>query len=78
MIKMTDKSLEKNLRGFDFSEFSKVKKSLFNEILFEHRKDNFRRLGNLSDEIMTEEELDYIAAAGNTATNLDDTEIKKI
>ena len=63
---MTDESLERNLKVFDFSQFSKVKDSLLDELLQRHRMKNFKSLSQqLAEEMLSEEELDYVAAAGN-------------
>ena len=63
---MTDTMLEKNLKAFDFSQFSKVKDSLLDELLQRHRMKNFKSLSQqLKEEMLSEEELDYVAAAGN-------------
>ena len=63
---MTEEILEKNLREFDFSVFSKVKESLLEELLQRHRMKNFKSLSQqLAEEKLSDEELDYIAAAGN-------------
>ena len=63
---MTDESLERNLKVFDFSQFSKVKDSLLDELLQRHRMRNFKSLSQqLAEEMLSEEELDYVAAAGN-------------
>lgn len=67
---MTEEILEKNLREFDYSVFSKVKDSLLEEILLRQRKNNFRNFRSLSDEILSDDELDYVAAAGSSS--LDD------
>ena len=63
---MTEKILENNLRGFDYSQFSKVKDSLLDELLQRHRMKNFRSLSQqLAEEMLSDDELDYVAAAGN-------------
>ena len=63
---MTEKILERNLREFDFSVFSKVKDSLLDELLQRHRMKNFKSLSQqLADERLSDDELDYVAAAGN-------------
>ena len=63
---MTEEILEKNLREFDFSQFSKVKESLLEELLQKHRRKNFQNLSlQLPEEIIFDEELDYVAAAGS-------------
>ena len=63
---MTEEILEKNLREFDFSQFSKVKESLLDELLQRHRMKNFKSLSQqLKEEMLSDEELDYVAAAGN-------------
>ena len=63
---MTEVILEKNLKAFDFSEFSKVKESLLDELLQRHRMKNFKSLSQqLADERLSDDELDYVAAAGN-------------
>lgn len=59
---MTEETLEKNLREFDYSVFSKVRESLLEEILRRYDAPNFQFR---SEEILTDEELDYAAAAGN-------------
>ena len=68
---MTDATLEQNLQAFDYSVFSKVKGSLLAELLKRHDADNSRRISGLSrmltSEMMTDEELDFVAAAGNPA-----------
>ena len=62
---MTEKILETNLRGFDYSVFSKVKDSLLEELLQRHRMKNFRSLSQqLAEEMLSDDELDYVAAAG--------------
>ena len=70
---MTDATLEQNLQAFDYSVFSKVKGSLLAELLRRHDADNSRRISGLSrmltSEMMTDEELDFVAAAGNPALN---------
>lgn len=69
---MTDMNLEKSLREFDYSEFSKVKESLLSDILREMYKDNLKRnknlMQNFSDELLNDEELDYAVAAGSPFT----------
>ena len=63
---MTDAILEKNLREFDYSVFSKVKKSLIDELLQKHLMKNFKSLSQQwADERLSDDELDYLAAAGN-------------
>ena len=63
---MTEEILEKNLREFDYSVFSKVKKSLLEEILERQRRDNFKSFSQkFSEEMLSDDELDYLAAAGN-------------
>ena len=63
---MTEEILEKSLRGFDFSQFSKVKESLLDELLQRHRMKNFRVFSQpFANEILSDEELDTVAAAGN-------------
>lgn len=67
---MTEEILERNLRGFDFSQFSKVKESLLDELLQRHRMKNFKSFSQpLAGEILSDEELDYVAAAGNPHVN---------
>jgi|GEM_PF-1079862 len=66
---MTENILEKNLREFDFSEFSKIKDSLLENILQKYDEDNstktFKSLSQiLAEEKLSDEELDYVAAAG--------------
>ena len=69
---MTDTMLEKNLRAFDFSQFSKVKDSLLDELLQRHRMKNFKSLSQqLKEEMLSDEELDYVAAAGNPFVDKD-------
>lgn len=63
---MTEEILEKNLREFDYLVFSKVKKSLLEEILERQRRDNFKSFSQkFSEEMLSDDELDYLAAAGN-------------
>ena len=63
---MKDEILERNLREFDFSVFSKVKDSLLEELLQKHRMKNFKSLSQvLAEEQLSDDELDYVAAAGN-------------
>lgn len=66
---MTDINLEKNLSEFDYSVFSKVRNSLLENILQKYDERNFNGFKSLSqmmmEERMTDEELDYVAAAGN-------------
>ena len=66
---MTDATLEKNLQAFDYSVFSKVKDSLLAEILQKQNRANMRNFKSVSqimaEEILTDEELDCVAAAGN-------------
>ena len=69
---MTNEMLEKNLKAFDFSEFSKVKESLLDELLQKHRMKNFKSLSQqLKEEMLSEEDLDYVAAAGNPCIDKD-------
>ena len=63
---MTEEILEKNLREFDYSVFSKVKKSLLEEILERQRMDNLKSFSQkFSEEMLSDDELDYLSAAGN-------------
>lgn len=66
---MTDAMLDKNLSGFDYSVFSKVRESLLDEIMqkYDSRKlKSFKSYSQMmAEEMLTDEELDYIAAAGN-------------
>ena len=72
VIRMTDTILERNLRGFDYSVFSKVKDSLLEDLLQRQRMRNFRSLSQqLRAEMMTEDELDYVAAAGTPSIEAD-------
>ena len=68
---MTNKNFDKELQDFDYSVFSKVKDSLLDELLQKHRQDNLGKYQKFSamffDEKMNDEELDYVAAAGNPA-----------
>ena len=62
---MTEAILEKSLYEFDYSVFSKVKESLLEELLQRHRRKNFKSLSQqLAEEMLSDEELDYVAAAG--------------
>ena len=72
---MTDKNLDKLLKGFDYSEFSKVKEDLLAKLLFKHYTDNLGRM-NYSNELMTDEELDYAVAAGNPNSYIEDDKNK--
>ena len=66
---MTDKIFEQELKGFDYSVFSKVKDSLLEELLQRQRRDNLTNFTSLSQrlsaEILSDDELDMVAAAGN-------------
>ena len=63
---MTEEILEKNLHEFDYSVFSKVKSSLLDKLLQKQRIKNFKSLSQqLADEKLSDDELDYVAAAGN-------------
>ena len=68
---MTNDYLDRELAAVDFSKFSKVRESLLETLLQKHRRDNFKGVKSLSQEIfterMTDEELDYAVAAGNPA-----------
>ncbi|MBR6013363.1 MAG: hypothetical protein IK062_06235 [Selenomonadaceae bacterium] len=79
---MTNEIFEKELQGFDYSVFSKVKDSLLDELLQKHRQDNFGKFQKFSagifDERMTDEELDYVAAAGNPAIQKNPKDENKI
>jgi hypothetical protein len=69
---MTDEILEKNLKSFDYSVFSKVKDSLYEELLQKHRRNNFKSLSQkLAASRLSFDELDYLAAAGNPFLNKD-------
>lgn len=74
---MTEEMFERNLRGFDYSVFSKVKESLLGELLTRHRKDNnlrnFESLSQkmISDRMLTDEELDSVVAAGKNFPDID-------
>ena len=73
---MTEEIIEKNLREFDFSQFSKVKESLLEELLQKHRMKNFKNLSlQFPEEMYSDEELDYVAAAGNSFPPKDDKNI---
>lgn len=73
VFEMTETILEDNLRAFDYSVLSKVKKSLLEEILQKQRKNNFKNFMSLSqqlaDEKLSDDELDYVVAAGNPSTD---------
>ena len=66
---MTNDNFEKEMKSFDYSVFSKVKDSLLDKLLQKHRADNATNFKSLSqlmkEEFMSDEELDYVAAAGN-------------
>lgn len=68
---MKDNVLDKALTDFDYSSLSNVKGSLLNNLLIKHRKDNFGKFESLSqrlqNEILSEEELESVAAAGTVA-----------
>lgn len=78
---MTEDMLEKELRAFDYSTFSKVNDSLLAELLQMHRKDNAGKSKGLPqrflDRKMTEDELDYATAAGTPETMQFLTEAQK-
>ena len=67
---MTDKIFEQELKGFDYSVFSKVKDSLLEELLQRQRRDNLANFTSLSQrlsqEVLSDDELDIVAAAGTT------------
>lgn len=73
---MTDTMLDRNLREFDYSVFSKVKDSLLDEIMQKYDNRNLKSSKSYSqimaEERMTDEELDYIAAAGTPNLTEDD------
>lgn len=73
---MTNAIFEQELKGFDYSVFSKVRNSLLIELLQRQRKDNMKNFKSLSQQMaesmMTDEELDLVAAAGNNPHNLQD------
>ena len=75
---MTENNFEQEMRNFDYSVFSKVKNSLLDELLQKQRADNMKNFKSLSqtmrEEFMTEDELDYIAAAGNPSLQSDISE----
>ncbi len=66
---MSEDRLEKDLKAFDYSVFSSVRETLLQELLQKHRRDNGRAIPSLFQTLkenhMSEEELDYVAAAGN-------------
>lgn len=68
---MTDEILEKNLRQFDYSVFSKVRGSLLGEIMQKYdEKTGFKSYSQImAEEMLSDEELDYAAAAGNPNYN---------
>ncbi len=72
---MTETILENNLGAFDYSVFSKVRKSLLEEILQKQRKNNLKNFMSLSQQLagekLSDDELDYVVAAGNP--NVDET-----
>ena len=72
---MTETILENNLGAFDYSVFSKVRKSLLEEILQKQRKNNLKNFMSLSQQLagekLSDDELDYVVAAGNP--NSDET-----
>ena len=76
---MKDEMLDKNLSEFDYSVFSKVKDSLLDEIMqkYDNRKlKSFKIYSQMiMEETMTDDELDYIAAAGNS--DIDNKKIPK-
>lgn len=76
---MTDERLDQELKNFDFSVFSKVRTNLLDKILEKQRKDNLKNFCSFSQQIISErlsdEELDFVAAAGNNYT---DKDLKKI
>ena len=65
---MKDNVLDKALTDFDYSSLSNVKGSLLNSLLLKHRQDNFGKFESLSqrlkNEILSEDELESVAAAG--------------
>ena len=61
---MDDMKLDQELRAFDFSEFSKVKESLLQELLEMHRRDNASPKQWIKGRL-SEEDLDMVVAAGS-------------
>ena len=59
-----DEILQKDLRLYDFSQNHPVRNILFNRLLAMHRMDNMPRQWQ-RNHLLTDEELDYVAAAGN-------------
>ena len=59
---------EQDLRSFDYSVFSNVRKSLLQDLLQQHRRDNANNVPTLFDSLrtkrLTDDELDCVAAAG--------------
>ena len=51
---MTDKIFEQELKGFDYSVFSKVRNSLLEEILQKQRRDNMANFASLSQRLSAE------------------------
>ncbi len=70
---MTEEILEKSLREFDYSMFSKVKESLLKELLKRQRQNNLKNFKSfaqqLAEEKICDEELDFVVAAGNSNRN---------
>ncbi len=72
---MNGEMLDKNLREFDYSVFSKVRDSLLEEILQKQRKNNLKAFMSLSQQLagerLSDDELDYVVAAGNPNVDKD-------
>ena len=65
---MKEERLEQELRAFDFSLLHPVRENLLDKLLAMHRSDNAAPAGLLGRKWMaarmSDEELDYVAAAG--------------
>lgn len=66
---MRNTNFDQELKGFDYSVFSRVKDSLLDELLQKHRADNFGKFQKFSAGLfadrLNDDELDMVAAAGN-------------
>lgn len=73
---MTEQILENNLRNFDYSVFSKVRGSLLAEIMnkYDEGAKGFKSYSQIiAEEHLSDEELDYVAAAAGHKRKIEKT-----
>lgn len=73
---MMEEKLDQELQSFDFSACHPVKERLLGKLLQMHRQDNAKGKGKWAAARMSEEDLDWVAAAG-TPTSQEQQEHKK-